>query len=68
MKIFCLFLAFCALAFTHWISFMQGRADVMTKTTVEFGAPYYRGPFFGTCQTEVYFNNERGIACATLPR
>jgi hypothetical protein len=46
-------------------AFTSGQADVRGNTVVEFGSPFYTGVFHGTCQTELYFNGQRGNACAT---
>jgi hypothetical protein len=37
-------------ALTMWVSYMEGRAAVMTNTVVEVGTPYYDGVFFGKCK------------------
>lgn len=55
-----------ALFLTHWVAYIFGQSDIKRHIVVRFGAPYYHGGFYGSCQTEVWFAGERGMACATL--
>lgn len=49
-----------------FIAYSQGQSNVRRHTVVRFGSPAYVGrPYYGTCQTELWFAGERGVACAT---
>lgn len=37
------------LATSHYICYMEGRADFIEGLTVGYGYPYYTGGFYGKC-------------------
>lgn len=58
----------CVLVLANFISYKLGQSDIKKQTVVKFYSTdnFKSFKYFGSCQTEVKFNDERGWACATL--
>ena len=50
----------------NFIGFQAGKHNVKQNIVVQWFPLGQQYKFYGTCQTEVYFDGVRGVACATL--
>ena len=66
MRVLTIILLLIAYGSVYMFGYSDGAHKVKTNIIVRWYPLTEMRKYYGTCQTEVYFNGQRGVACAIL--